>query len=195
MTWSLNEIEALARKAARGGGMAWGLAEEAGKATRWLCAAGWPGATALADLLLTNDGAAWEAIRPRTDTDTWTARDGILCPTAAGAALTDRAADLAAGHTIRLQNVSRPILLIPHAAWAAETTGTALDIRWPGLRVTCRPGACYAEITRIGTTSISVRIETWVRRRLDDAEERVTEGTFVYVAIDEGGKPRPVPRG
>lgn len=54
--------------------------------------------------------------------------------------------------------------------------------------------SCYAEIIRIGTTSISVRIETWVRRRVDSSETRVTEGTFVYVAIDGQGKPRPVPR-
>ncbi len=51
MSWSLNEIEGLARKAARGSGLSWGLAEEAGKATRWLCAAGLPGADALAGLL------------------------------------------------------------------------------------------------------------------------------------------------
>ena len=48
MTWSLNEIETLSRKAARGAGLSWGLAEEAGKATRWLAAAGLPGPQVLA---------------------------------------------------------------------------------------------------------------------------------------------------
>ena len=52
MTWSLNEIESLAKNATRGAGRDWGLAEEAGKATRWLCAAGWPGADLLAELLI-----------------------------------------------------------------------------------------------------------------------------------------------
>ena len=33
---SLNEIDACTKKAARGAGMSWGLAEEAGKAVRWL---------------------------------------------------------------------------------------------------------------------------------------------------------------
>lgn len=51
--------------------------------------------------------------------------------------------------------------------------------------------SCYAEVIRVGTTSIAVRIETWARRRSGD-EVRVTEGTFVYVAIDEQGRPRPV---
>lgn len=52
----------------------------------------------------------------------------------------------------------------------------------------------YTEILRVGTTSIAVRIETIVSRR-DAAEEiTVTEGTFVYVAIDEQGRPRPIPK-
>jgi acyl-CoA thioesterase YciA len=52
----------------------------------------------------------------------------------------------------------------------------------------------YAEITRIGRTSIAVRVETVATRR-DSAEEvKVTEGTFVYVAIDDAGRPRPVAR-
>ena len=31
MNWSLNELDAMARKAARGAGYSWGLAEEAGR--------------------------------------------------------------------------------------------------------------------------------------------------------------------
>ena len=36
MSWSLSEIGALATKAARGSGMDWGLADEAGYAVKWL---------------------------------------------------------------------------------------------------------------------------------------------------------------
>ena len=43
MTFSLNEIEAIGKRAARGAGLPWGLAEEAGKAARWLTARGLPG--------------------------------------------------------------------------------------------------------------------------------------------------------
>ena len=53
--------------------------------------------------------------------------------------------------------------------------------------------SCYADVVRVGTTSVSVKIETWVRRRSDGSMVKVTEGTFVYVAIDEGGRPRPLP--
>ena len=37
MSYSLNEFQALARKAAGGSGVAWGIAEEAGMAARYLC--------------------------------------------------------------------------------------------------------------------------------------------------------------
>lgn len=53
--------------------------------------------------------------------------------------------------------------------------------------------SCYAAIKRVGTTSIAVEVETWVRRRAGQEVVRVTEGTFVYVAIDEAGRPRTVP--
>jgi len=146
MSWSLNETEALARKAARGGGMDWGLAEETGKAVRWLCTAGWPGAEALAELLPAQDGVKWEAVRPRTDTDPWTARDGILCPSAAGAALTDRAQDFAEGRTIAMAATARPLLLVPYTAWAADLAGRPLSIRWPGVTVTCGGEGTHADM-------------------------------------------------
>ena len=51
----------------------------------------------------------------------------------------------------------------------------------------------YADILRIGRTSITIRVEAWRRRRTDEAEHKVTEGTFTFVAIDENRKPRLVP--
>jgi len=53
--------------------------------------------------------------------------------------------------------------------------------------------SCYAEVTRIGRTSITVAVETIVRRRRSGEAVRVTEGRFVYVALDGDGRPRPVP--
>ncbi len=48
---SLGEVEGLCKKAARGAGLPWGLAEEAGFAARWLSAHGFDGAgLVLADL-------------------------------------------------------------------------------------------------------------------------------------------------
>ncbi|MBI07344.1 MAG: acyl-CoA thioesterase [Rhodospirillaceae bacterium] len=54
---------------------------------------------------------------------------------------------------------------------------------------------CYAKIESTGTTSISVKIETWARRHASAHQVKVTEGTFVYVAIDETGGKRVLPPG
>jgi acyl-CoA thioesterase YciA len=53
--------------------------------------------------------------------------------------------------------------------------------------------SCYAEVTRIGRSSITIRIESWVRRHLSAERVRVTEGIYTYVAIDAARRPRPVP--
>ncbi len=53
---------------------------------------------------------------------------------------------------------------------------------------------CYADITRVGKTSITVRVEAWVLRRSKARERvKVTEGIFTYVAIAETGAKRLVP--
>jgi acyl-CoA thioesterase YciA len=52
---------------------------------------------------------------------------------------------------------------------------------------------CYAEIVRIGTTSITVKVESWVRRGTGNEHIAVTEGTFTYVAVDGDRRPRRVP--
>jgi acyl-CoA thioesterase YciA len=53
--------------------------------------------------------------------------------------------------------------------------------------------SCYAEVKRVGRTSIGVQIDAWVERRIDGSAEQVTSGLFTYVAIDDKGQPRPVP--
>ena len=52
--------------------------------------------------------------------------------------------------------------------------------------------SCYAEVTRVGRTSITVHVETEARRRDTGETIKVTEGIFVYVALDENGRPQPV---
>jgi acyl-CoA thioesterase YciA len=52
----------------------------------------------------------------------------------------------------------------------------------------------YGDVTKIGRTSITIALETVVQRQLDPAAIRVTHGTFVFVAIDDKGKPREVPQ-
>ena len=51
----------------------------------------------------------------------------------------------------------------------------------------------YSDIERIGRTSITIDIEAWVLRARGGERVKVTEGQFVFVALDSQGKPRPVP--
>jgi len=110
--WSLNEIEALARKAARGAGYDWGLAEEAGQAVRWLVARDFRGADALMAAL--NAGAPSE----RSD-----------CSLATGCALSDGLVG-AVGYSAT--DVISPLLVLPFVAWAAERQRTSMCLTWEG---------------------------------------------------------------
>ena len=51
----------------------------------------------------------------------------------------------------------------------------------------------YTEIARVGRTSMTLKVETWAQRYLTHVMEKVTEATFVMVALDAEGKPTPVP--
>ena len=57
--------------------------------------------------------------------------------------------------------------------------------------------SCYCRVVRVGNTSITVQVETWVRRYRDGAEIRtlkVTEGTFTFVALNPDGSKRRLPK-
>ncbi|OLP61459.1 acyl-CoA thioesterase [Xaviernesmea oryzae] len=51
----------------------------------------------------------------------------------------------------------------------------------------------YTDITRVGRTSITLHVEAWAQRNRHRALEKVTEATFVMVALDDDGKPKPLP--
>jgi acyl-CoA thioesterase YciA len=53
--------------------------------------------------------------------------------------------------------------------------------------------SCYVELLKVGHTSLTVSIQSWVRRGVGSEAIPVTEGVFTYVAVDADGKPRPVP--
>ena len=50
----------------------------------------------------------------------------------------------------------------------------------------------YAEIERVGRTSMTIAVEAWRRERHRGEQIRVTEAKFTFVAIDDAGKPRAV---
>ncbi len=128
MTFSLNEAETMARKAARGAGYGWGLSEDAGKAVRWLCSQGFDGCAALAALLPASDGKNLFRLSPRVDRQPWTAADGAgLCPIHTGAALADRAHALPDTGQ-RLGLIRQPLLLLPFVAQVAAQRGSTMTL-------------------------------------------------------------------
>ncbi|MCR9138657.1 MAG: DUF3726 domain-containing protein [Alphaproteobacteria bacterium] len=128
--FSLNEIEAMGKRAARGAGLSWGLAEEAGKAARWLSAQNLPGPDLLFSVLQKTDGRPPSERAPVSITGVWQAPAGPLCPLVTGSTLCDQAPELADGRTIRLGPTLQPLLLAPYLAAAAKLSGSAFELAW-----------------------------------------------------------------
>jgi len=51
----------------------------------------------------------------------------------------------------------------------------------------------YSKMLREGRSSMRIAVEAWVTRQPEGSEIKVTEATFVYVAIGEAGQSRPLP--
>lgn len=114
---TLAEIDATARKAARGHGCPWGLAEEAGKSARWLASHGLPGAESLAGML---------GGRARCCTES-----GAPCALRLGAALADRAAALGAEPVVT-GTAGHPLLVLAQMGRAADALDRAFALEWEG---------------------------------------------------------------
>lgn len=111
MSFALNEIEAMAKRATRGVGYPWGLAEDAGKAARWLCAQGLDGVAVLAAAL---------AHPPGDD-----------APLMIGVRLSDRAYALPDAE-LELSAIAQPLMLLPFAAMAARQLRSTLTVACAG---------------------------------------------------------------
>lgn len=178
MTYALNEVQALAKKAARGAGYSWGMAEEAAFAVQWLCARDQDGCGALAGCLTMADGMAFTDVAPAMEGANWSGSAGWLCPLATGAALADRASGLR--HGISAGKTIRPLLLLPFAGliasdlqcvivvdWVqgqAATNGTLLSLTEPPPKIAqsvrVGPGGMTGQVTA-RTTRASPSNEAW----------------------------------
>ena len=52
--------------------------------------------------------------------------------------------------------------------------------------------SCYCDVLEIGRSSIRIVVEVWINSQHDGEPIKVTEGEFVYVAIDENGRTRAI---
>ncbi|MGI9489004.1 MAG: DUF3726 domain-containing protein [Geminicoccaceae bacterium] len=173
---SLNEIEVMGKRAARGGGLPWGLAEEAGKAARWLTARGLPGVEQLADILTDNDKRLYVELAPAEVDGVWQASSRQLCPLITGAAVCDLAAEIAKGRVIELGATMRPLLLAPYVAGAAKLTGVAVVLDWDDVKMTLTPDGMAIEGNR---DALMARGTERVRCRRADEQTNVPASEFV----------------
>ncbi len=115
---SFYETGVLARRATRGAGYDWGLAEEATFAAGWLCDYGVDGADVLSRYLRRVDGQTVTSRAVRAWPDSWEGEafaGRALCPLCLGAALSDFG--LPSGvEKVVISKVYAPVLLLPFIA-------------------------------------------------------------------------------
>lgn len=155
--YSLNEIEAMGKRAAHGANLDWGVAEETGKAIRWLSAHGLPGPELLVALFKGNENKSDAEVAPVSTNEIWRATSGALSPLAAGAALSDLVGELTTGHEFEFSRTTLPLLTVPYAAFGAKLRNVAIEICWLELKLIVTPdGGLLIEGDKTATTVLSV---------------------------------------
>ncbi|NHN90132.1 acyl-CoA thioesterase [Acetobacter conturbans] len=51
----------------------------------------------------------------------------------------------------------------------------------------------YTDIVKVGRTSMIIQVQAWRRVRQSTERQLVTQGKFVFVAVDENNRPIPIP--
>lgn len=54
--------------------------------------------------------------------------------------------------------------------------------------------SCYVSLSKQGKSSMTIEVEVWIEDLGVGTKNKVTKGTFVFVAIDEHGKSREIPK-
>ncbi len=137
-------------RAARGARMPWGLAEEAGRAARWLCARGLPGAEWLQRLLARLEGSDHAVHAPLTAESPWRATAAPLCPVTCGAALSD---GIGNPQSLRLAGVACPALLAPFVARVVPD-GHCLALRWQDCELLIGPDGLLAPLPGLAALGV-----------------------------------------
>ncbi len=126
MNTSINEVAALARKAARGAGYSWSMADEAAFATAWLCRNGLNGAVLLAEHLnLTHEHGIQESKLQSLELP-WRGGPVGLCALSAGATLSDLA-QCEHQQSETLNQIITPELLLPFLAYVSQRAQKKLN--------------------------------------------------------------------
>ena len=127
--YSLNQVDQTCRKAARGVGLPWGMADETGKAVRWLNTFGLGGLVELADLLASSDRQSLTASTPQTLELPWQSKQGSLNPLAMGPTLAD---SMTQPETERIETgqIRYPLLMAGFLGQALLKRSQSVSLQW-----------------------------------------------------------------
>lgn len=179
---TLAETETSLRKVARACGLDWGLAEEAGKAARWLAAFNLPGPETMLAHLQELAGKDYHAFMPQAGPQPWHASGGLLCPIVTGAALADRSAQMLDGRVFSLGPTAWPLLLAATVGQAARCHQTVFTTAWAGVRVSCFENGLSIDGNRDDLLLTRVDVVSCQQDDLSDPQQ--LPSTLAY-AIDE----------
>ena len=139
--YSLGEIDALTRKATRGAGYSWGIAEETGKSVRWLSAYGFLGAEALAEHLVISANQKLIPKLTNNDSDSLTFENNIpesgLCALSCCALMNDLGHHINNGKTLSFKHMLFPLLALSAAGRIAEAYGIRVSFECDEINIIC----------------------------------------------------------
>ena len=120
-------------------------------------------------------------------------RGELVIRTIAMPADTNAAGDIFGGWLMAQMDIGGAILA--HQIARCRVTTVAVDAMEFHLPVLVGDTiACFAELQRVGRTSLTVHIEVWVQRYAQYIEQCVTEAVYTYVALGTDSRPQPVYR-
>jgi len=181
---TLAEVESYLRKAAQATGLGWGLAEEAGKAARWLAAFDLPGPEISLAHLQQLDGRDYKKYFPANIDTRWQAQGDYLCPIVSGAALADRAGQMLAGTEFKLGEIAYPLLLVATIGQAARYHKTTFTTSWANIRVNCYENGIRIEGSR--DDLLLARANSASCRHSSDLEPQQLPSTLAKIAFATG---------
>lgn len=115
----------------------------------------------------------------------------LVVKTIAMPADTNRYGDMFGGWVVSQMDLGGAILA--HKSSGTHMTTVAID-----RMVFIRPinvgdvVSCFAHIVKRGRTSVGISVEVWIERMRDQTLQKVTEGIFTYVSIDDDRRPVPI---
>ena len=132
MKRSLNEIEQTCRKAARGSGLPWGVADDTGRAIRWLHAFQLDGVSSLAALLERFDHQRPVDYAPESLDGVWQGPYNVLSPIMTGLALSD-CMGLIQGRSIETSEIACPILVAGYVGQTILNREQSVTVGWSSI--------------------------------------------------------------